>query len=135
MVKKLLLTVVMLWSSAHVNALTITVMTTTAYPIQGTMPNVPVEVYYLDDIHKIISMVNKNPHCIQSQKCIRRFFKSHRVQMINALKGIQQAAAMNIRVYPAVIFDDQYVVLGTTNVNKALWCYSRWKLTHRHEVK
>lgn len=50
--------------------------------------------------------------------------KAFETELIRAYKGLSTAVQYRIDRYPAIIFDEQYVIYGINDLNKALQIYS-----------
>ncbi len=54
-------------------------------------------------------------------------FRQRQLQLADAYAGVTRAWSVGLEKYPAVVFDDQFVVYGTTDVNEATRQLTAWK--------
>ncbi|HBC5673692.1 TPA: TIGR03757 family integrating conjugative element protein [Citrobacter koseri] len=54
-------------------------------------------------------------------------FRQHQQQLTDAYAGVTRAWSVGLEKYPAVVFDDLFVVYGTTDVNEATRQLTAWK--------
>ena len=54
-------------------------------------------------------------------------FRQHQQQLTDAYAGVTRAWSVGLEKYPAVVFDDLFVVYGTTDVNEATRRLTAWK--------
>jgi integrating conjugative element protein (TIGR03757 family) len=123
--------------------LTVDVFTLTKWPLPNkqhsfsmiTLPsNAIVNIYQIDKISQLNKKLNqvgvrsfktcgKEAAIATAQKWI----KAHKVAYQRALKGVSKSLQFQIKQIPAIVFDNQYVVLGTLNLNKAYQEYLNYK--------
>lgn len=58
-------------------------------------------------------------------------FRQQQQQLAEAYAGITHAWSLGLEKYPAVVFDDVFVVYGTTDVNEATRQLAAWKEKNR----
>lgn len=58
-------------------------------------------------------------------------FRQRQKQLADAWAGVTHAWSVGLEKYPAVVFDDQFVVYGTTDVNEATRLFTTWKEKNR----
>ncbi|WGC20712.1 TIGR03757 family integrating conjugative element protein [Enterobacter ludwigii] len=58
-------------------------------------------------------------------------FRQKQKQLADAWAGVTRAWSVGLEKYPAVVFDDQFVVYGTTDVNEATRLFTAWKEKNR----
>lgn len=54
-------------------------------------------------------------------------FRQAERQLADAYSGVTRAWSLGLEKYPAVVFDDQFVVYGTTDVSLAMQRLSAWR--------
>ncbi|MFS6933743.1 TIGR03757 family integrating conjugative element protein [Klebsiella oxytoca] len=97
------------------------VYTDSQYPLNG--PDTGYQVVYLDAPEviqrEVFGALSAEPH--QAEQQARTVLQSpgwqqKEQQIVQAYRGVIQAREIGLNKYPAVVFDDRYVVYGTTNV-------------------
>lgn len=58
-------------------------------------------------------------------------FRQRQQQLAEAYAGVTRAWSIGLEKYPAVVFDDRFVVYGTTDVNEAARRFAAWKEKNR----
>ncbi|HCF4814942.1 TPA: TIGR03757 family integrating conjugative element protein, partial [Pseudomonas aeruginosa] len=58
-------------------------------------------------------------------------FRQQQQQLAEAYAGVTHAWSLGLEKYPAVVFDDVFVVYGTTDVNEATRQLAAWKEKNR----
>jgi integrating conjugative element protein (TIGR03757 family) len=54
-------------------------------------------------------------------------FKARQLQLAGAYQGVMKAWSIGLKKYPAVVFDDKWVVYGTTDVDVATQQLNAWR--------
>jgi len=54
-------------------------------------------------------------------------FKARQQQLAGAYQGVMKAWSIGLKKYPAVVFDDKWVVYGTTDVDVATHQLNAWR--------
>ncbi len=118
---KLLLTLFLLPTPAIA---TVDVFTLTHYPAPS--PNEEVQVFYLNEMlrleHKLSRTLSADSK--QAEAEAKQFIQTENIShkespWLKAISGITKAWALGIEKVPAVVFDEQYVVYGTTDLDVA----------------
>jgi integrating conjugative element protein (TIGR03757 family) len=115
------------------NALADTVIyTDSAHSISPTSSGTP--VVYLDaPDHVQAELFGPLPaDTAQAEKQAREIvaspdFKARQQQLAGAYQGVMKAWSIGLKKYPAVVFDDKWVVYGTTDVDVATQQLSAWR--------
>lgn len=106
------------------------VYTDTAHPAPAGQ-NAPVVV--LDALDHIFSQHHQLPaDPVQAERMAREIlasaaFRQMQLQLVKAAEGLKNAWALGLEKYPAVVFDDKYVVYGTTDVAVATQHLNAWR--------
>ncbi|AJJ25257.1 hypothetical protein CH49_2911 [Yersinia enterocolitica] len=82
----------------------------------------------------IFGSLPTNP--VQAEKQVRKLlasptFKLQQQQLAAAYQGIMKAWSLGLEKYPAVVFDDQWVVYGTTDIDVATQQFTIWRETNQ----
>lgn len=111
------------------------IYTDSSYPVASS-PEIP--VVYLDAPERlqsdIFGSLSTDPAQAEKQAQVviaSTEFKDKQQQLASAYQGLTKAWSIGLNKYPAVVFDDQFVVYGTTDVGIALQQMSSWKEDHR----
>jgi len=85
------------------------------------------QIFYLDDLqqleHKISHTLSTDPK--QAEAEAKQFIQTENLShkespwLKKAISGITKAWALEVEKVPAVVFDEQYVVYGTTDLDVA----------------
>lgn len=111
------------------------IYTDSTHPVSSP-PDIP--VVYLDAPERlqidIFGSLSTDP--VQAENQARGViasaeFKERQQQWVTAYQGVMKAWSLGLDKYPAVVFDDQFVVYGTTDVDTALQQIGRWKEARR----
>jgi hypothetical protein len=90
-----------------------------------------VTVHYMDCDEVLTKQLNtelrelNNPTKKEITAASVRFMKKHKEEYTEAFKN--KAEARNIKSYPAIVFNDKYIVYGTNSYSKAISEYFRYK--------
>jgi len=111
------------------------IYTDNAHPVSSS-PDIP--VVYLDaperlqvDIFGTLSPAPAQAELEAQNVIASPVFKERQQQLASAYQGLTKAWSLGLDKYPAVVFDDQFVVYGTTDVDAALQLMGTWKEAHR----
>lgn len=101
------------------------IYTDSSHPVTSPAPDIP--VVYLDAPERMqIDMFGTLPANAElAEKQARDVlsspaFAAQQQQMAHAYQGLMKAWSLGLTKYPAVVFDDKWVVYGTTDVNVAV---------------
>jgi integrating conjugative element protein (TIGR03757 family) len=90
------------------------------------------KVYFLDDIAILQNQLNtevKNTYELggeqAAEKAAKDFIAKHKQQYLQGLAAISKAQIYGITRIPAVVINDKYQILGTTNPATALKVFNR----------
>lgn len=129
--KRLIVFLPALWLSASACAGTV-IYTDSTHPVSVNHPDIP--VVYLDAPEyvqtEIFGTLPANP--AQAEKQARGVlnssaFSSQQQQLASAYQGLMKAWSLGLTKYPAVVFDDKWVVYGTTDVSVAMQHLADWR--------
>lgn len=119
--------------SAAPAALAQTVIYTTAqHPVSPPEPDVLVQV--LEDINRLeqslFPVLSDNP--VQAEQQIRLQmqqpdWREHEARLTRAYQTLLDAQAIGITKTPAIVFDDKFVVYGTTDIRLAQKRLEAWR--------
>ena len=108
------------------------IYTDSTHPVPSPSPNIP--VIYLDAPDRMQSELfgSLPPDAAQAEKQARQIltspdFKSRQEQLAVAYQGVMKAWSIGLKKYPAVVFDDKWVVYGTTDVDVATQQLNAWR--------
>lgn len=108
------------------------IYTDSAHPLPSPSPNNP--VVYLDaPNHLQAELFDSLPaDAAQAEKQAREIlaspdFKARQQQLAWAYQGVMKAWSIGLKKYPAVVFDDKWVVYGTTDVDVATQQLNAWQ--------
>ena len=108
------------------------VYTTATHPI--TTPEPGVLVFQLDDVERLetslFPRLSDNPGKAEQQArhiMQQPDWKTHEVQLNQAYQALTDAWTLGINKTPAVVFDDRYVVYGTTDTTLAQRWLDKWR--------
>jgi|SRR5471030_282241 len=111
------------------------IYTDSAHPVSSS-PDIP--VVYLDAPERlqvdIFGTLSPDPAQAEQQAqnvIASAVFKERQQQLASVYQGLTKAWSLGLDKYPAVVFDDQFVVYGTTDVDAALGQFGTWKEAHR----
>lgn len=129
--KRLILFLPALCLSAGACAGTV-VYTDSTHPVSSASPDIP--VVYIDAPERMqVDMFGTLPANAElAEKQARNFlsspaFAAQQQQLTLAYQGLMKAWSLGLAKYPAVVFDDKWVVYGTTDVSVAMQHMSRWR--------
>lgn len=101
------------------------IYTDSSHPVVSPSPTIP--VIYLDAPERvqtdIFGTLPANPAMAEKQArdaLSSPAFTSQQQQLASAYQGVMKAWSLGLTKYPAVVFDDKWVVYGTTDVNVAV---------------
>lgn len=121
-----------LFLTAGVRAGTV-IYTDSAHPVTGS-PGPDVTVILLDAPDRLQAQLfgplSADPEQAeqQAQAVIRSpAFQQRQHDLAGAYVGLTHAWSLGIKKYPAVVFDDRWVVYGTTDINVAMQRLNAWK--------
>ncbi|MBU9819902.1 TIGR03757 family integrating conjugative element protein [Rahnella sp. BCC 1045] len=110
--------------SASVCASTV-IYTDNSHPVSSPSPDIP--VVYLDAPERmqkdIFGDLPANPALAEKQArdvLSSPAFTAQQQQLASAYQGVMKAWSLGLTKYPAVVFDDKWVVYGTTDVSVAV---------------
>lgn len=86
-----------------------------------------VTVSMLDIFQKFVHFLNQSKLPV---KQIQKSIIQNQQQLSQAGKGLALATALQIKKLPAIIFNQKYIVYGTTNVLDAYSLYHAWREQH-----
>ena len=107
-----------------------------SYPVFATSPDIP--IVYLDAPDRvqrgIFGSLPTDP--VQAEKQVRKLlasptFKLQQLQLAAAYQGVMKAWSLGLEKYPAVVFDDKWVVYGTTDIDVATQQFTLWRKTNQ----
>ena len=112
------------------------IYTDSAHRITPSSPDIP--VVYLDapermqtDMFGILPssapMAEKQARDVLNSPA----FNAQQQQLASAYQGLMKAWSLGLAKYPAVVFDDKWVVYGTTDVNVATQHLADWRSTNQ----
>ncbi|PLY36684.1 TIGR03757 family integrating conjugative element protein [Pectobacterium versatile] len=111
------------------------IYTDSAHPVSSVSSDIP--VIYLDAVAKAEQdLFGQLPtDATQAEKQAREIvgssaFIKQQQQIQDAYQGVVRAWSLGVKKYPAIVFDDRWVVYGTTDINLA-----RQYLTNVQEAK
>lgn len=108
------------------------IYTDSSNPVDSPSPDVP--VVYLDAPERvqtdIFGALPANP--VLAEKQARDVvnspaFASQQQVLAGAYQGLMKAWSLGLTKYPAVVFDDKWVVYGTTDVSVAMQHLTDWR--------
>jgi integrating conjugative element protein (TIGR03757 family) len=107
----------------------VVVYTDTAHPAPAGQ-NVPVVL--LDAPDHLFPQQRLPDDPVQAERVAREImaseeFRQMQPQLVKAAEGLKNAWALGLEKYPAVVFDDKYVVYGTTDVAVATQHLNAWR--------
>ncbi|EPZ8126203.1 TIGR03757 family integrating conjugative element protein [Yersinia enterocolitica] len=103
-----------------------------SYPVSAISPDIP--IVYLDAPDRvqreIFGSLPTDP--VQAEKQVHKLIASpiFKLQHV-AYQGIMKAWSLGLEKYPAVVFDDQWVVYGTTDIDMATQQFTIWRETNQ----
>lgn len=112
-----------------------TVVYTTAAHLVAT-PEPGVLVYQLDDVDKLeatlFPRLSDNPG--EAEQQARRImqqpdWKTREAELTSAYQALTDAWSLGLTKVPAVVFDNRYVVYGTTDITQAAALLDKWRET------
>ncbi|WP_208950351.1 TIGR03757 family integrating conjugative element protein [Rahnella sp. ChDrAdgB13] len=122
--KRLIVFLPALWLSASACAGTV-IYTDSTHPVSVNHPDIP--VVYLDAPERLqASIFGTLPANAALAERQARDVLSHpefiaqQQQLAGAYQGLMKAWSLGLTKYPAVVFDDKWVVYGTTDVSMAM---------------
>ena len=108
------------------------IFTDNAHSVTTPSPDIP--IVYLDAPDRMQSeMFGQLPaDAAQAEKQAREIlaspdFKARQQQLAGAYQGVMKAWSIGLKKYPAVVFDDKWVVYGTTDVDVATHQLNAWR--------
>ncbi len=108
------------------------IYTDSTHPISPRSPGTP--IVYLDAPDRLqAELFGALPaDAAQAEKQAREIlaspdFKARQQQLAGAYQGVMKAWSIGLKKYPAVVFDDKWVVYGTTDVDVATQQLSAWQ--------
>ncbi|AUH01876.1 TIGR03757 family integrating conjugative element protein [Prodigiosinella confusarubida] len=108
------------------------IYTDSTHPVTSSSPDIP--VVYLDAPERvqtgIFGTLPANPALAEKQArdvLNSPAFKSQQQQLASAYQGLMKAWSLGLTKYPAVVFDDKWVIYGTTDVNVAMRYMTDWQ--------
>lgn len=111
------------------------IYTDRSHPVASS-PEIP--VVYLDAPEHlqadIFGTLSTNPVQAEQQAQLiiaSAAFKDKQQQLAGAYQGLTKAWSLGLDKYPAVVFDGQFVVYGTTDIGVAQQQMIAWKEAHR----
>lgn len=129
--KKLISCFSALCLSASASAGTV-IYTDSSNPVNSPSPDVP--VVYLDAPERvqtdIFGALPANPALAEKQArdvMNSTAFTSQQQVLASAYQGLMKAWSLGLTKYPAVVFDDKWVVYGTTDVSVAMQHLADWR--------
>ncbi|WP_431022203.1 TIGR03757 family integrating conjugative element protein [Erwinia rhapontici] len=108
------------------------VYTDSTHPVASSFPDT--HVVYIDAPERMqADMFGTLPsNQVQAEKLARDRintpeFAAQQQKLTIAYQGLMKAWSLGLAKYPAVVFDDKWVVYGTTDVSVAMQQMSRWR--------
>ncbi|GAB2952568.1 TIGR03757 family integrating conjugative element protein [Hafnia psychrotolerans] len=108
------------------------IYTDSSNPVSSPSPDIP--VVYLDapeNVQRdIFGSLPANPALAEKQAwdlLNSLAFSSQQKQLVSAYQGLMKAWSLGLAKYPAVVFDDKWVVYGTTDVSVAMQHLADWR--------
>lgn len=129
--KKLISCLSVLCLSASACAGTV-IYTDSSNAVNSPSPDIP--VVYLDAPERvqtdIFGALQATPSLAEKQAqnmLSSPAFTSQQQQLASAYQGLMKAWSLGLTKYPAVVFDDKWVVYGTTDVSVAMQHLADWR--------
>ena len=97
-------------------------------------PHVAVQVHTLDAIERLEDELSqalpKDPEAARQLvlKRMQRLSKGRRDQLQHSATALATALNVGVEKYPAIVFDEEFVVYGLTDPFRALLVYRDWQL-------
>lgn len=108
------------------------VYTTSEYPVAEIQPDIPVQL--LENIQELeqalFPTLSDNPKQAEAQARLRMQqpdWREQEARLTRAYQALMDAQTVGITHIPAVVFDGQYVVYGTTDVELATQKLDAWR--------
>lgn len=108
------------------------IYTTARYPMVHPQPGVVVQT--LEDVNEreqaLFPALSPNPQQAEQQARLRMQqpdWKAQEARLTRAYQALMDAYTLGIKKIPAVVFDDRYVVYGTTDVALAQQTLDAWR--------
>lgn len=118
---------------------TVDVFTLTKWPLpdkqrsfsMATLPNdAVVKIYQVDKISQLNDKLNQvGIHSFKlggkeaAIATAKEWIKAHKAVYQQVIEGVNKSLQFQIKQVPAIVFDNQYIVLGTLDLNKAYGTY------------
>jgi integrating conjugative element protein (TIGR03757 family) len=109
------------------------VYTTAHYPVVNPQPGVPVQM--LEDVSQLEQVLfpglSQNPQQAEQQARLRMQrpdWKTQEARLTRTYQSLTDAWTLGITKTPAVVFDDRYVVYGTTDAALAQKLLDKWRV-------
>ncbi|HEN3613528.1 TPA: TIGR03757 family integrating conjugative element protein [Yersinia enterocolitica] len=133
--KRLIVFLPALWLSAVASASTV-IYTDSTHPVSSASPDIP--VVYLDAPERLqadmfgtlpanAALAEKQARDVLGQPA----FIAQQQQLASAYQGLMKAWSLGLTHFPAVVFDDKWVVYGTTDVSVAMQHFADWRGAHQ----
>ncbi|EKN4037885.1 TIGR03757 family integrating conjugative element protein [Yersinia enterocolitica] len=107
-----------------------------SHPISAISPDIP--IIYLDAPDHVQRAIfgDLSVDLAQAEKQVRKLqtssaLKTLEQQLVAAYQGVIKAWSLGLTKYPAVVFDDKWVVYGTTDVEVARQKFTHWREANR----
>ncbi|HAV1239817.1 TPA: TIGR03757 family integrating conjugative element protein [Salmonella enterica] len=108
------------------------IYTTARFPVEHPAPGVVIQT--LEDVHSLeqalFPALSQNPQQAEQQARLRMQqpdWKTQETHLTRAYQSLLDAYTLGIQKFPAVVFDDRYVVYGTTNMELAQQKLDAWR--------
>jgi len=108
------------------------IYTDSSNPVNSPSPDIP--VVYLDATERVqtdvFGIMPVNPALAEKQArdvMNSTAFTSQQQVLASAYQGLMKAWSLGLTKYPAVVFDDKWVVYGTTDVSVAMQHLADWR--------
>jgi integrating conjugative element protein (TIGR03757 family) len=108
------------------------IYTDSSNPVSSPSPDIP--VVYLDAPEHvqtdIFGILPANPALAEKQArdvLNSPAFSSQQQQLTSAYQGVMKAWSLGLTKYPAIVFDDKWVVYGTTDISVAMHHLADWR--------
>lgn len=82
-----------------------------------------IKISNLDDVHNFTRMLNQ---AAMSPRLVEHAIQKNKTRLKDAGIGIGLATALQIHELPAIVFQNRYIVYGTTDVLQAFTAYHTW---------
>ncbi|HAV1239867.1 TPA: TIGR03757 family integrating conjugative element protein [Salmonella enterica] len=120
----------------HPAAAQTVIYTTARFPVEHPAPGVVIQT--LEDVNELeqalFPALSQNPQQAEQQARLRMQqpdWKSQEAHLTHTYQALLDAYTLGIKKIPAVVFDDRYVVYGTTNVELAQQKLDAWREEQR----